>query len=146
MKRSERLKIDKFKEFLIFIIVILILLTILGFSRRSDYVVYEPFSRKLFYINPEEVDKIILGNGPENVGFTSAEEKRMAADIINNIRYYFLIPKLPIGMGGWTYRFQLVKGENIKSYYFGGSSIEINGFNYYCDLSELNKLMESYDL
>lgn len=97
-------------------------------------------------MNPEEVDKIILDSGPENVGFTSAEEKRMAADIINNIRYYFLIPKLPIGMGGWTYRFQLVKSENIKSYYFGGSSIEINGFNYYCDLSELNKLMESYDL
>lgn len=82
------------------------------------------------------------GSLPNTVEFITKEEKLIFSEAVNNLRYYFIMPANPIPMGGWSYRFRLIDGARIKSYYFGKNSIEINGFIYFCDMDKIFQLME----
>ncbi|WP_312637351.1 hypothetical protein [Oscillibacter sp.] len=104
-------------------------------TRFSVFTTYEPFSGKVFSINASTIESVKIrdGNTGDKVKFTEKEQVHSIITYLNNFRYDFCIPKIPIKTGGWSYKIDIESEDTIASYYFNDSWITVNGFVFYGD-------------
>ncbi|WP_312939910.1 hypothetical protein [Oscillibacter sp.] len=104
-------------------------------TRFSVFTTYEPFSGKVFSIDVSTIESVKIrdGNTGDKVKFPEKGQVHSIITSLNNFRYDFCIPKIPIKTGGWSYKIDIESEDTIASYYFNDSWITVNGFVFYGD-------------
>lgn len=126
----------------------------------SSLLTYKPLSRKLFDLNPEDIESISisLGTGaPDWYYYKSQEELKEITDLLNSFRYTFWKPefreekdRVPAGVHSKSirifkkpkYRYRTKHDEGIKIVFYKDDSIFLKNTWYYCDTSYFDELFE----
>ncbi len=126
----------------------------------SSLLTYKPLSRKLFDLNPEDIESISvsLGTGaPDWYFYKSQEELKEVTKLLNSFRYTFWKPEFReekdrVPAGGHSksirifrkpkYRHRTKYDEGIVVSFYRDDSVFIRNAWYYCDTSYFDKLFE----
>ncbi len=132
------------KRLILFILAFAVLWGILACTRYGEFTTYVPFSGRIFSVDPTRTDQIFVqsGNTGDQVFFETAEEREWIAQRLNNLRYSVWIPKIPLAMGGWSYRVAIEVNNAQYSYAFTERSMTVNGIVYILPGDQLDELRE----
>ncbi|MBQ5953434.1 MAG: hypothetical protein IJL47_05285 [Lachnospiraceae bacterium] len=117
---SKRVKLPKFLNAII--VVILVLYSLFVITRlMGRFLVYVPFSGRIFNIQENDLESLVIRHYGEEVVYSDPAEKQPVIDQLNALRYSVWLPdpKLLLSSGGWEYMFRLYQGESFVDYEFG---------------------------
>ena len=114
-------------------------------SRFSAYTTYIPFSGKVFQISADDVDTITFWKYGETIVYTDSEDKAEIVNLLNGFRYWYWMPSLPVGMGGWTYMIDIDGDSKSENYVFGDSWIKVNGLYLYGKTGYFDAILTELD-
>lgn len=127
---------DMKKKVLVLIIMLYIVLTVVRFS-------YIPFSGNLFQIDSSEIHSIRIRSGSgDQVQLYEREELENVVDILNEMKYQYWIPILPIKKGGYAYIITIETNQgDFEQYEFNEKWFNYGNIMYHDSSETLERLI-----
>ncbi len=142
MERGVHMKI---KARYYFLAAVLLLYLIYVVTRFSSYSCYSPLSRRFFNFDAEQVAYVMLQEGETggNVIYEEEQEKTEVLQQLNDLRYRYWLPEIPVAHGGWQFRvFVEFKNGDWESFMFNRQAIYVRGVGYRVEEESLLALIE----
>ncbi len=142
---SKRVKLPKFLKAII--VVILVLYSLFVITRLTGrFLVYVPFSGRIFNIQENDLESLVIRHYGEEVVYSDPAEKQPVIDQLNTLRYSVWLPdpKLLLSSGGWEYMFRLYQGKSFVDYEFGENFIRANGFIYLLKKGQTEQFIQEF--
>jgi len=111
-------------------------------TRYSKYTTYVPFSGWIFSANTEQISKIRIQQQGDYKEYSGQQEINSIVEVLNDFRYDYWFPDIPIQRAGWNYQITIYNGDESVSYYFGDIYIHVRGVYYVCSEQYVNQLKE----
>ncbi|MGI6182094.1 MAG: hypothetical protein ACOYIE_08460, partial [Agathobaculum sp.] len=102
-----------------------------------------PVFRRFFDFDANEVAYVMIqeGDSGDNVIYEAEPEKTQILQELNDLRYRYWLPKIPVAAGGWPFRvFVEFKNGDYESFLFTDTVIYVRHIGYRVDRSRLSAL------
>ena len=117
------------KRWIVLLTVVCLLLGVFVVTRYSTHTTYVPFSGRIFDIAPDEVQRIRVANSGACIflEFETESELEEICQVLNNLRYQWWFPDIPIPKGGWSCCVFLDTDNGTKLFEFNSKSLLSRG-------------------
>ena len=139
VKRNNKIKL----LCLVIILIFLVLETLYIISRHGEHTACNPFSHRIFRINADTVESImIMHGGSGKTVVIEGEELESLIKELNEKKYIIAIPYIDFGFVGWETRFTVKTDRNTDHFIFTHNSVRIKGFIYIFSGNTFNFLLD----
>ena len=136
---------QKTKKFVKTLFILLaVLAVVFAATRYSRLTTYIPFTGRIFHVSPEEVRSIRVASSDSctEVNFETEEELEEICNVLNNLRYQWWIPKIPLEMGGWSRAVFIYTEDRHYFFQYGDSFLLCRGIWYWISPESFAPLLE----